>query len=143
LVSLARTLNLWHKLIMSKTFSKLCNEHGVTMTWQEGAPALSTFPKLTGYICQLEFQGRKLETPFYHAHNVGPRAEMVLEALFTDAQLFESYPNIDDFADYLEWQGRAKISEIVRAFEACKAMAPKLREFLGDEFETFAQAAED
>lgn len=83
---------------------------------------------------QLRYKGRRLTVPFYTGSLAGePDAEGVIDCLLSDSQ--DGEQSFEDFCSELGYDPDSRKAEGV--WKACQAMTPKVRQLLGDDFETF------
>jgi len=85
----------------------------------------------------LRYKGRQLTVPFYTGSLAGePDAEGVLDCLLSDTSSGEL--DFESFCSELGYDADSRKAE--RTWKACQTMAPRVRRFLGDDFETFLHA---
>lgn len=107
-----------------------------TMT---GAPPPEGFVEgSSSWKVKLRYRGRRLTVPFYTGPLAGePRdAESVLECLLSDAQAGEQ--DFEDFCSDFGYDSDSRRAE--KIWRACRKIAPRLRQFLGDEYDAFMDA---
>jgi hypothetical protein len=86
---------------------------------------------------QLRYKGRRLTVPFYTGSLAGePDAEGVIDCLLSDAQAGDQ--DFDEFCSDMGYDNDSRKAE--KTWKACQALAPKIRQLLGDDFETFLYA---
>ncbi|MHB8107722.1 MAG: hypothetical protein ACYDH4_09910 [Candidatus Cryosericum sp.] len=86
-------------------------------------------------------RGKKSITTEYHQGSgiaYEPRAEDVLESLALDARCGDQ-----SYEDYLSDFGSEDNKESRRVYRACARMTPKLKAFLGDDYEAVLQDPEE
>jgi hypothetical protein len=91
------------------------------------------------YKITLRYKGRQLTVPFFCGPAITrePSAADVLSCLISDGQCYENTEDIDEF--HREFGGDS-IKETLRAYTACEKMSKKIKDFLGDDYELFANA---
>lgn len=90
------------------------------------------------YKCRLTFQRRALTVPFFigSAHTNEPSAADVLYCLASDARSGEE--SFEDFCSNMGCDIDSRKAE--KTWKACRAIAPRLRRFLGDSFDDVCNA---
>lgn len=125
----------------SETLRAVCESLGIRATSTYGArkgPASDWQRGATGYTVTLRRGRQRLTVDFWmgSAHTSEPTAADVLACLVSDAsgaeQAFESW------AGDLGYETDSREAE--RIYRACRAMAPRVRRFLGDTFDRVAAA---
>jgi hypothetical protein len=99
----------------------------------------------SAWKCTLSYKGRKITVDNYRmgsGHSGEPEAYGVLGSLLMDVSDFASYaPGMPTFEQWADDIGMDSDSmRAFRMYEACKAEYPKVKKFLGAEFERFANA---
>lgn len=106
--------------------------------WQQNANA---------YTAILHYKGRRLTTPFFTGSGWkhDPTAADVLHSLISDAQSVPPTPgyeySFEQWADDLGYDTDSRKAE--KTYRAVVRSAKKTRQFLGNDFEEFAEAAQD
>ena len=120
--------------------SKFLGEHVEPAQGREGR----AWPH-SAWKCTLSYKGRKITVDNYRmgsAHTSEPTADDVLGSLLMDVSEFHAYapkmPTFEQWASDIGYD--ADSMRAYRIYEACKAEYPKVKKFLGNEFETFAAA---
>lgn len=95
-------------------------------------------PGTRGTKVRLAFGKRRLTVPFFQgpAHREDPSAADVLSCLVSDASSGEE--SFEDFCSSFGYDEDSRKAEAT--WKACKRIAPKLKQFLGDAFERVSQA---
>lgn len=90
------------------------------------------------YRVRMRYKGRSLTVDFWmgQAHTAEPDAEGVLDCLLSDASAGEQ--DFHEFCSEFGYDEDSRKAE--KVWKACKQTAPKLRRFLGDDYETFLYA---
>lgn len=142
---------------MKSELELLCDKKKVTIkSYYGGVPQNENFPNSHPYKCVLRFKNRQLAVPFYmgEAHTQEPTAADVISCLISDTRAAEDYPDWVDFADafgylresdaYSFHKSDIRLADQVRkaqkVHQECVKMAPRIRHFLGDDFDKFANA---
>jgi len=88
----------------------------------------------------LRYQGRQLTVPFFmgSALDREPTAADVLSCLVSDANAVEQARDFEDFCHDFGYDTDSRKAE--KIYRQLETQAPKVRRFLGDDFETFAEA---
>lgn len=119
---------------------RLCETEHVKIEAQYGGVEIPEYWKDQGahpYRVTLRRKGRRLTVPFFmgSALTNEPSAADVLSCLCSDANAPE------DFEEFCSEYGYDQDSrEAERLWKACLVCGKKVRQFLGDDFERFAQA---
>jgi hypothetical protein len=86
----------------------------------------------------LTYQGRKLTTPFFTGELAGePTAADVLSCLISDTMSYENAGSFEAWAPEYGYDPDSRKAEAI--YRACERQAPRVRRFLGDDFDEFAQ----
>lgn len=119
---------------------RLCERLGVRISCQLGAPDNPEFSSSIGYTVRLRYKRRQLTTPFYMgaALDHEPSAADVLSCLISDATLVMSASNFEEWARNLGYDPDSRKAET--AYKACRVIAPKVRQLLGEDFGLFQKA---
>ena len=90
------------------------------------------------YKCRMRFQGRAITVPFYCGPAITrePSAADVLYCLCSDTRAGEQ--DFGEFCSELGYDQDSRKAE--RIWKACVRTAPKVRRFLGDNFDAVANA---
>lgn len=125
---------------MKSELERLCESRGVKASAQYGAVELpegwNDNPGAHPYKVTLRYKRRTLTTPFFMgaAHTREPGAADVLYCLCADARSGEM--SFEEFCSEFGYDPDSRKHHAT--WKACAKMAPRLRRFLGDDFETFA-----
>jgi hypothetical protein len=129
-----------HAQFETESLSRVCEELRITIVSTYGAVPLPQdwARDAHPYKCVLRFDRRTLTVPFYmgSAHTEEPSAADVLMCLASDARCGED--SFEDFCSDLGYDQDSRKAE--KTWRACKAIAPRLRRFLGDSFDRVANA---
>jgi len=127
---------------MTSALDRLCTAKGVRIESQYGGVEVPEgwLPGTHPYKVTLRYQGRQLTVPFYMgpANDHEPSAGDVLSCLIMDACSYENATDFEDFCRDFGYDTDSRKAE--RIYKALEVQAPKVRRFLGDDFETFAEA---
>lgn len=93
----------------------------------------------------LRYQGRRLTVPFHMGPGLGgrePSAADALSALVSDTTGYENARSFEEWAGDLGFDSDdpSKEREARKVYRAVERQAPKVRAFLGDDFDLFAAA---
>lgn len=117
-----------------------CDERGVTIECSYySEPPPWDARDMDGWKCRLRYQRRSLTVPFWMGrghHGAEPTAGDVLGCLILDATGYENARDFEDWCSEYGYDTDSRKAE--RIYKAVKASAPKIRRFLGDDFEAFA-----
>lgn len=120
--------------------AKLCDSLRITCTAVYGANKTSPndFKGSHPYRVTLRKGRRTLSTDFFmgSAHTSEPTAADVLSCLCSDT--FAGEQTFEDFCSELGYDPDSRKAE--RTWKTCRSMAPKVRRFLGDDFDRVARA---
>jgi hypothetical protein len=134
---------------------KLCTKKGIKITCEYGGASYNeNFPNAHPYKRTLRKGDKQLTVPFYMgpAHSEEPTAADVLNCLISDTFAAENHNDWVSFAEefgYLEkpssydYKPQKFTDQVRRAqkiYEQCVKMAPKVRHFLGNDFDALAGA---
>lgn len=88
----------------------------------------------------LVYRGRRLSTDFFQGmgHEKEPTAADVLSCLLSGVTSVENARSFEEWCGDLGFDTDSRKAE--QMYKACEAMVPKLRRFLGDDFDLFASA---
>ena len=107
----------------------------VTMTGQYGAAPEYREDMPNNWRVELRYRGRRLTTDFYGGSAVeNITAADVLSSLILDANAGDQ--SFEDFCGDFGYDEDSRTAE--RTWRACAAMVPRLRRFLGDDYDRFA-----
>jgi|CXWL01.1.fsa_nt_gi hypothetical protein len=126
---------------------KLCTAENLLIeNTRTAAPASgdwTKYPKARHWSCLLHYKGRRMESIEYHqgsAHKKPPTPADVLFCLISDAQCADGH----DFEDFCLDLGYSPDSrKALTTYLDCQSTGRRLRTFLGKDFATFAEAAQD
>ena len=125
---------------MISELEKVCDSLGIRAESQYGAVEVPEgwTPGTHPYKVTLRFGRRRLTVPFFMgpAHSKEPTAADVLSCIVSDARSGEL--DFDEFCGEFGYDADSRKAE--QTWRACKAMAPRVRRFLGDAFERVEQA---
>lgn len=100
------------------------------------------FKNSTSWKVTLQYKKRKLTTPFHTGSKIKePTADGVLYCLISDVQSVEQSSGFEDWATSLGFDTDSRKAE--KIYNQCCDFVPKVRQFLGDDFDSFAKACED
>lgn len=125
-------------------FRRFLHSKGVTAAVIEGATDVPPgMENMNDYTVTLRLQKRKLTTPFFTGPGWEhpPTAADVLSALISDVQSAESARDFADWASDMGMNTDSRKAE--QTYRAVLRSAEKTRKFLGNDFEEFAEAAQD
>jgi hypothetical protein len=95
-----------------------------------------------GYTCTLNNRAlkRRMTVDFWQGMGIreAPTAVGVLSCLLSDASSAENSSNFEEFCADLGYDTDSRQAE--HTYEACLAVAEKLKKFLGPDYETFMRA---
>lgn len=118
----------------------LCDKLGITCEAKYGAVEPESKWERTAhpYKVTLRFKRRRLTTAFFmgSAHTSEPTAADVLACLVSDTSAGDQ--SFEDFCSDLGYNVDSRKAE--RVYKACAKMAPRVRRFLGDDFDAVANA---
>lgn len=118
----------------------LCKKVGIE--YIETHTTNNLFEDSTAWEITLKYKNRKLTVPFYTGKAIKePTAADVLYCLITDVQSVENSNGFEDWAVSLGFDPDSRKAE--KAYNDCVNSVPKIRKFLGKDFDTFAKACED
>jgi hypothetical protein len=130
---------------------KVVRSSGVRAKWVSGAtgPIPEGMRDMHPYTVTLTRGGKKITTPFYTGVSVrleerasqSKIAADVLHSLVSDTQGFENARDFEDWASEYGYDVDSRKAE--RIYQSLSKIAPQVRDFLGEDFETFAEAAQD
>ena len=120
--------------------SSLCEKVGIHAEVKYGAPANPEFSESNPWTVTLRYGKRRLTTPFYTGYAISrePTAADVLLCIVSDATRVEDASDFQEWARDLGYRGDLRRAE--KIWKACIRLVPKLRRFLGDQFDAFANA---
>jgi hypothetical protein len=128
---------------MRTELGKLCDEHNVTIACKHGVeewPDNWKRSECTAWTVTLSRPGCvNLTTNFFQglAHTSEPTAADVLSCLVMDADVLD-HDCFDDWANEYGYDYDSRSAE--KIYDLCLEQAPKVRAFLGDDFEAFQRA---
>lgn len=122
---------------------RLCDRLGIKCDSEYGAVELPEGwdPHAHPYKVVLRYKRRRLTAPFFmgSAHTREPSAADVLSCLVSDTYAGEQ--SFEDFCSDMGYDLDSRKAE--STWKACRSTAPRLRRFLGDDFDQVADACSD
>jgi hypothetical protein len=129
---------------------KVVKDRGVKAKWVVGAPG--PIPEgmrdMHPYTVTLTLGSKRITTPFFtgSAVKLEERASQkvaadVLYGLVSDTQGFENARDFEDWASEYGYDVDSRKAE--RIYKNLSKIAPQVRDFLGERFDEFAEAAQD
>jgi hypothetical protein len=115
---------------------RLCRNMGLRAEFLSGAAEGKGWDEAShNWRVKLTFRRRTYACDFFGGAAVtNPSVADVVSSLVLDCQSGENPDDFDDLCDGM------KCSEAVKLWRQVEAMAPKIRAFLGDDFDKFAEA---
>ena len=126
---------------MTSQLERLCDKLGVTVETLDCIAVPDHWPQGTwGINVRLRYKRRQLTTPFYlgPAHTSEPSAGDVLSCLISDANTAECSDTFEGFCDDFGLDHDSRKAE--HTWKLVQRLAPKVRRFLGDDWDTFVDA---
>lgn len=125
---------------MRYSLEKLCSAIKIENEWAEPNP---DWPQADAFKVTLQYKRRKLTVPFYQGRAVceEPTAASVIYCLISDALSVESATSFEDWADNLGYDRDSRKAE--KTYKACCNIQQRIRHFLGEDFDKFAEACLD
>lgn len=130
---------------------KVVKDRGVTAKWVVGAPGPipENMRDMHPYTVTLTRGKHRITVPFYtgSAVKLEQRASQhkvaadVLHSLVSDAQGFENARNFEDWASEYGYDVDSRKAE--RIYKKLAELSPQVRDFLGEHWDEFAEAAQD
>ena len=125
---------------MKTELQKLCDEKRITIESHYGAVEVPEgWPRGTHpYKCILRFGRKRMTVPFFMgpANEHEPEAADVLSCLILDSSACDA--SFEEWCSDMGYGSYSRSAE--KTYKACLKAGKKVRAFLGDEFDTFAQA---
>ena len=125
---------------MTQTLSDLCSKVSIFADLG-GVEPNPDFPKSHPWKVILRYNGRQLTTPFYTGEIKDPTVQDVLYCLISDVQSIESTTGFEDWATNLGYDTDSRKAE--KIYKGCCKEQKQIRRFLGNDFNTFAEAFQD
>jgi len=115
---------------------QLCEKKGLTAEFLYGEAVGDGWKNAVhNWRCTLTYQGRSYSCDFFGGESVTtPSAADVVSSLVLDCTSVEDPDQFDELC------GDTKFSEVLKLWHALEEAAPKIRAFLGDNFDKFAEA---
>jgi hypothetical protein len=123
---------------MEKTLKALINEKGLKMTVKYGAKENPEFKNSDGWTVTLRNGTKRMTFPFYvgSGHNgAEPKINDVMDCLLSDASGYENSRDFEEWCSEYGYDTDSRKAE--KIYKACEKEFEKLKNFLGDDFETF------
>jgi hypothetical protein len=117
---------------------RLIAEKGIRCTSVYGAPRMDE-KGMDGWTVTLRFGRRRMTIPFYKGfghHGAEPTTYEVLDSILMDASAYDNARSFEDFASEFGYDADSRTAE--RLYKACGSISKRLRRFLADDFDVFA-----
>lgn len=127
---------------MTIDLGKLLDHMGLKISAKKGGTPPEDFKGSTAWHVTMTLGKKKYTTPFYTGSAIKTvKAADVISSLCQDATSAENARNFEEWAGDFGMDTDSRKAEAI--YKACKATAPKLRAFLGSDYDRVCEAASE